>query len=322
MRDLVTLLMPQAYEGYPTEYLLARIRGRRAALVSVRPWAGAGGEPTERAISPGAAGGVTGSEARAQLKAELRWVYRQMNRGLRRTFAPLFLWLELRTILLAVRFRRGGERERSVPLLAASLLGEGVLRVLSIEGEPAAVIDALAILLATIDEPYRELGTIYRQRGGRAWEQRLVTLYLERMTGPQLHPVLAEFFRGMIDLRNLVTLAKQLRWDLRDPQGFVPGGKISLQRLHKARTTGTPAALAVLFRSLSGMSPLAEVPANPEPLLFAWLTRKVRLLSRETGGIGLILDYFWWRFVDARNVGLLFHGMGLEGSTLRTELIG
>ena len=60
------------------------------------------------------------------MRAEFRWVYRQMNEGLRHTFAPLFLWFEVRTILLCLRFRRGGERRKAAGLLADSLLAKQV----------------------------------------------------------------------------------------------------------------------------------------------------------------------------------------------------
>lgn len=317
MRDLTTLLRQQAYEGYPTEYLLARVRGRRGRLVTART--GGGGGVAEGTIN---LAGRTEPEARALLHAELRWMYRQMNGDLRRTFAPLFLWFELRTIILSLRFRRRGERERAFRLLAASLLGEEVRRVLAGEGEPAAVIDALAPLLATVGEPCRELGTLFRKRGGREWEERLATIYLEEMAGARLHPVLAEFFRGVIDLRNLGVLAKEIRWGGRDPQAFASGGELSPERLLKAREEGTPAALALLIGSLRGMAPLGEAPANPEPLLLSWLTRKVRRLAREPSGMGLILDYLWRHFIEVRNLGIVFHGAALERPALHGELIG
>lgn len=308
MRELMTLLRQPSFEGYPDEYLLARLRGRRANLGSERQ-------------SPAAAAGMTDADAWDTMRTEFRWVYRQMNEALRQTFAPLFLWFEMRTIILCLRFRRGGERGKAASLLPASLLAKPVQQALTEDGEPAAVMDALSGLLAAVDGPYRSLGDFYRERGGREHEQRLVTLYLERMTGLPLHPVLRAFFRSLIDMRNLVTLAKQIRWQLHEPQAFIRGGEITPERLGKALEMGTATGLATLLAALPDMGALPAVPVNPEQQLFGWLTRKVRRLGRDPLGAGLVLDYLWHCFVEAHNLSLVIHGEELDPETLRAELI-
>ena len=245
-----------------------------------------------------------------------------MNEGLRQTFAPLFLWFELRTIILCLRFRRGGEQGKAAGLLPASLLAKRVQLALTEDGEPAAVMAALSGLLAAVAEPYRALGDIYRQQGGREQELRLVTLYLERMTSLPLHPVLRDFFRSLIDMRNLVTLAKQLRWQLHEPQAFIRGGEITPERLGKVLAEGTAAGLATLLAALPDMGAPPAATLNPEPQLFGWLTGKVRRLGRDPLGVGLVLDYLWRCFVEAHNLSLSIHGEGLDQETLRAELIG
>jgi vacuolar-type H+-ATPase subunit C/Vma6 len=183
------------------------------------------------------------------------------------------------------------------------------------------VTDTLAGLLAAVAEPCRDLGKICRQRGGRAFEQRLVTLYLERMADLPLHPVLREFFRGVIDMRNLVTLAKQLRWRLSEPLAFIRGGEISTERLVKAREEGTVAGLALLLRALPDMGAVPTTPANPEPLLYGWLTRKVHRLGRDPLGTGLVLDYLWRCFVEAHNLSIILQCEGPDHEPARGELI-
>ena len=308
MRELMALLSRPAFDGYPDEYLLARLKGRRANLGRERQ-------------SPAAAGGMTDADAWDPMRSEFRWVYRQMNEGLRQTFAPLFLWFELRTIILCLRFRRGGERGKAASLLPASLLAKPVQQALTEDGEPAAVMDALSGLLAAVTEQYRSLGDFYRERGGREHEQRLVTLYLERMTALPLHPLLREFFRSLIDMRNLVTLAKQLRWQLREPQAFIRGGEITPERLGKVLEEGTAAGLATLLAAVPDIGALPAAPFNPEPQLFSWLTGKVRRLGRVPLGVGLVLDYLWRCFVEAHNLSLMIHGEGLDHETLSAELI-
>jgi len=314
MRELTALLEQPAGEGYPAEYLLARIRGRRAKLAAARLAPAAGELPV--------AGGMTATAAREQLRAEFGWVYRQMNEKLRETFAPLFFWFEVRTILLSLRFRRAGERGKAASLLTASLLAAPLQRALTMEGDPAEALDELAGLLATVAEPCRDLARICRQRGWKDFEQGLATCCLERMTGPPVHPLLREFFRALIDLRNLVTLAKQMRWQLHGPSAFIRGGELALARLEKTRDEGTPAGLTALLGTLPGMGALPAVPGNPEPLLLGWLSGKVRALGRDPLGCGLILDYLWNCTVEARRLGLLFHGQALDREILRAELTG
>jgi hypothetical protein len=245
-----------------------------------------------------------------------------MNEELREIFAPLFFWFEVRTIIARPSLSPRRQIGKAASLLAASLLAEPVQRALTQEGDPAQLIDDLAGKLATVAEPCRGLGTICRQQGWKDFEQGLVTCYLERMTGPPVHPLLREFFRALIDLRNLVTLAKQLRWQLKEPPAFIRGGELTTARLEKAREEGTPAGLASLLGALPGMGALPAAPVNPEPLLLGWLTRKVRALGRDPLGSGLILDYLWNCSVEARRLGLLFHGEALDRETLRAELIG
>ena len=325
MRELMALLRRPAYEGYPDEYLLARLRGRRAGLRSSRLSPPSGAGRPESAATPRhrpAAGFIGEAEAWHAMRAEFRWVYRQMNGRLRHTFAPLFLWFELRTILLCLRFRRGGEWLKAAALLPASLLAEQVQRVLTGEEEPAAVMDALAGLLTAVAEPCRDLGKLFRQRGGREFEQRLVTLYLERMADLPLHPVLREFFRGVIDMRNLVALAKQLRWRLHEPQAFIRGGVIPPERLVKALDEGTAAGLTALLGALPDMGAFPTAPVNPEPLLYGWLTRKVHRLGRDPLGTGLVLDYLWLCFVEAHNLSLILQSEDPDREQVRAELIG
>lgn len=325
MRELTALLMHPSFEGYPDEYLLSRLRGRRANLGSDQQPRADAAERTEAGYTlrhRAAAGGMSDAEAWDAMRSEFRWGYRQMNEGLRQIFAPLFLWFEMRTIILCLRFRRGGERARAAGLLPASLLAKRVQQALTDDGEPAAVMDALSGLLTAVDESYRTLGGFYRERGGREHEQRLVAIYLERMTVLPLHPVLREFFRSIIDMRNLVTLAKQLRWQSHETGAFIRGGEIAPERLAKALEAGTTAGLSTLLGALPEMGALAAAPVNPEPQLFGWLTRKVRRLGRDPLGVGLVLDYFWRCFVEAHNLSLIIHGEGLDHETVRAELIG
>jgi hypothetical protein len=123
-------------------------------------------------------------------------------------------------------------------------------------------------------------------------------------------------------MRNLVTLAKQLRWRLHEPQAFIRGGDIPPERLVKALDEGTAAGLAALLGSLPDLGSFPAAPANPEPLLYGWLTRKVRRLGRDPLGTGLVLDYLWQCFVEAHNLSLILQSEDPDREQVRAELIG
>jgi hypothetical protein len=265
---------------------------------------------------------MTSREAREKMRQEFRWVYLQMNRGVRSSFAPLFLWFELRTILVCLRLSRGGEREQAAALLDASLLAQPVRRVLRGIEVPFAGADPLSELLEADAATGRELGTLYREGKGREYEERLVALYLERVTRLALPPVLGEFFRALVDLENLLALAKQLRWRLQEPRALIGGGTITMKRLEQVLKTGSAAGLACLLRSQPGLGGLPELPENLEHFLLCRLTGKLRKLGRDPLGIGCILAYLWECHIAARNAGLVHHAQVLGAETLDAELIG
>lgn len=322
MPELAAFLIRPAREGYPTDYLLARIRGRRAELVT--DWLAPPGQPEAPAPLQhrATARGMTALEAREKMRQQFRWVYIQMNQGVRDIFAPMFLWFELRTILICLRLRRGGEQEQAAGMLGGSLLATRVQRVLSGDQEPFAGADPLSKLLGAAAKPGSDLGTLYREQKGREYEERCVALYLERMTQLPLHPVLGEFFRSLVDLVNLLALAKQMRWELKEPQALIRGGNIATGRLEKVLKEGSVAGLAALLRSQPGLGGLQALPDNLEHFLLCRLTRKLRKLGRDPLGMGSILAYLWECYVEARNAGVLQHAALLGEETLGAELIG
>ena len=256
------------------------------------------------------------------MRQEFHWVYFQMNRGVRSSFAPLFLWFELRTILVCLRLCRGGEREQAAALLERSLLAQPVRRVLRGAEEPFAGTDPLSDLLELDAVAGRELGILYREGKGREYEERLVARYLERVTRLALAPVLGDFFRSLIDLENLLALAKQLRWQLKEPRALIGGGTISTKRLEKVLQAGSAAGLAGLLPAQPGLAGVQELPENLEHFLLCRLTGKLRKLARDPLGIGCLLAYLWGCHIEARNAGLVHHAQLLGEETLGAELIG
>jgi len=317
------LLRPMESRGYPTDYLLARIRGRRLELIS--DWRSLTAADSLEVFRSGRYVGVSGSspEAAVWLKflTELDWLYRQMEERVRDSFAPVFFWFELRTLLVSLRFLRGGDGRKATEHLATSLLAERVKRVLTGGEEANAVVDALIARLNAVATRSWRLRGIYQDAGAREFEDQLLTLYLEQAAGAAPHPLIREFFRVLIDMRNLLTLYKRLRWNIGKPPAFVKGGDIGRSRLVEIAEKGELAEVTQLIHSLPGMG---EAPAgrdNLEHLLLGWLTRRARRWGREPSGTGQILDYVWRCYLEALNLGLLIHGRGMEPELLAGEVV-
>ena len=316
------MLRPMESRGYPTDYLLARIKGRKLELIwDWRTLAAA--DPLE-ALRSSRYGGVSGGSPAAvwlTFLTELDWLYRQMDERVRDSFAPVFFWFELRTLLVSLRFRRGMEGGKLPELLAPSLLAARVKRVLTGGEETNAVVDALISRLNAVAKRSWRLRGIYRDAGARKFEDQLLTLYLEQAAGAAPHPLIREFFRALIDMRNLLTLYKQLRWNIGKPPAFVKGGVIRRSKLRNTAERGELVEVTQLIHSLPGMGEPPAGRENVEHLLLGWLTGRARRWGREPAGVGTILDYLWRCYLEALNLGLLIHGRGMEPELLAGEVV-
>lgn len=319
MLEPAAFLIQPAREGYPTDYLLARIRRRRREFLT--DWSAGSRETVVAELHAVSSRGLSPQQARSRMHQEFRWVYLQMNRRMRETFAPLFLWFEIRTITICLRLLRSGEKEQVAVQLAESLLGQRLRSIFTQGASPFAVKGALAGLVEADARQVRQLDAWYREGKGSEYEQRIVSLYLERVTGGRLHPALEVFFRSLVDLNNLVPLAKQMRWRLPYPPVLIPGGTIGRGRLEKVFKEGDESAIVRVLREEPDPGAPEALPGNLEHYLLCRLTRKVRKLAVDPLGAGLILAYLWECYLEARNSALVQHSALFGEEALAAELI-
>jgi hypothetical protein len=302
-----------ATDGFPTDYLLARVRGRRAALAS--EWQGL----RSRGLLPG----ESDEGIWEALLQEFEWLHGQMNRGLRARLEPVFVLFELKTVVLCLRNKevlRSVEIDR---LLQHSLLADRLQDALRQEPDVRSAIAAIAEAFVTTPGGGRVLESIYADGGVKGVETWLMHGYLERVAGERLHPAIHGFFVSLIDLRNVVTLYKHLRWGVDDPAAFIPGGTIEPTRLRQASANKDSAYLDALVRGIAGRAapPMAASEGALETVLLASMTRELRKTGGAGEDVGLILDYIWRVYVHARNRALLLHAGGLGADALERELI-
>jgi vacuolar-type H+-ATPase subunit C/Vma6 len=314
----VELLQKPADRGYPADYLLARIRGRRAGLIrDWRPFLY--GPALSGPLPPGTAGPREGTGD--NLMREYQWVYRQMNRQLREIFQLFFLYAELRTIFICLRRITDKKSGALGELLAGSLLSDSVKKVLLAGDDLKAAVAGIERLFLPLSPAFSGLAPVLETGGLRGVEQALVGRFLENAAGSAPHPVMKTFFSRLIDARNIMSLTKFLLLELKTPPARVPGGTISGRRFAETARTENVLALGALVREKTGVPLERPEPAQVERALYLGMTRWLKRSGRDPFGAAPILDYLWRCSIEAMNLRVLHQGRDLEREVVAAEMV-
>ncbi|HEX9080190.1 MAG TPA: V-type ATPase subunit [Desulfuromonadaceae bacterium] len=298
-------LMREMPAGGPDDWIVARIRARRALLVD--NWDElllARIPPESLPPAPWRSGSVTGPfGGRRTLQREYAWVFRRMDKPQRRLLLPPFWLAELRTLAICLRRRIGGLAADG-EMLRESLLGDRVRRALVEPPDGASAVAALTEVLSPHDSAFGRLPAAFRNGGGAALEGALYDISLEHFAAAATDAAMARYLELLIDRRNLVGLAKHLYWRLAAPPPFLEGGRCAPALLARLFSHGDTGGIAPLVARLGGQCRDAG-PGEVERGMLEALGRALRRLGREPEGIGPILDYLWRCARECRNIGLL-----------------
>jgi len=303
------LLRDIADDGYPTDYLVARIRGRRAALI--------GGQ------RPQLAQAASDEAVWGALLAEFDWLRRQMNRRLRQLFAPVFTLFGLKTLVLSLRNKVAGRHATVERLLRHELFADGLGEALADAPDANAVLSVAAAVLGGAPGEDRALAAAYADDGLRGLEARVMRDFLASVLAARMHRAIRGFFVAFIDLRNVMTLYKQLRWGFSDATAFVPSGSLATSRLAAASAAGDAACLDDCVREIAGDAarPPAMGEAALESRLLSSLTQRLARRARDGDEVEIVLDYLWTVYVQARNRALRLHAGAGDAAMLEPELV-
>jgi hypothetical protein len=307
--------------GYPTEYLLSRIRGRRTHLIADwRPLV-LSASPVDRLASTRYGGIITDDYPegiRRYLMQEFGWVYSQMNSSLREIFRPFFLYVELGTIFICLRYAKGKEAGKIERILSLSLLSEKIKEIL-VGGEPLlSAVGGLEDCFTSLSSRFAGLRKVLEDTGLQGVELTLTTRYLEYTVCSKLHPVMKDFFISIVDSRNILSLYKYLRLNGKIAPPFIAGGRIDETMFKKIAEDKDLVAIGPLVRKLTGREPEA---ANIEISLYRKVTRLLRKAGREPLSVGLILDYLWRCSLEATNLSVLFYGSEIDRGIITAEMV-
>ncbi len=318
------LLQSPADSGYPTEYLLSRIKGRRSGLI--RDWKRLIYDATLFESAPSPTTSVlmkakTPDGVWANLVREYRWVYGQMNRKLREIFGPFFLYSELRTLFICLR--RLEDRKAGVldELLNRSLLSEEMKQVLFLSGDLKAAVSGVERLFAASFKKTAGLMEVLEAEGLRGVEQRLVDWYLAVTASSNLDPFMKLFFSRLIDARNCLSLYKYLRLELKTVPPVIPGGLVPEARLLGIAKMGDLVEVGKLIEEQSGVPVERPDPTMVELALYRGITKWLKKAGRHPFGVAPILDYLWRCSIEAMNLSVLYHGKDLDREAVTSELV-
>ncbi|MHB8844526.1 MAG: V-type ATPase subunit [Nitrospirota bacterium] len=316
------LLRQERTEGYPPEYLFSRVRGRRSRLI--RDWRPLiyDDSPADYLSSPQYHGFVRERTAAGMWRALLQehgWIHRQMDEATRKIFAPYFLYAELRTIFICLRYLEGDKALKTGEVLNVSLLSSEVKEMLR-TGEVRGALAGLDRLVNALSPAEPALPELYERKGLREVERSLTDRYLSFVLKQPLHAVLRGFFIRIIDSRNLLGLYKSLRMQTVGKGIFLAGGTVQVGQLQEVLEKGDIFAVAGLIRRASGVAVSSPDPTQVEVALYRGVTRYLREEGRDPLAAALLLDYLWRASLEVMNLSLLIAGKDLEREEIAAEL--
>lgn len=255
------LLVAAAPSELPTEALLARLRGRRAAL---------------RADDDFPAEAVTG------------WIYRRLNNRLRRDLTPCLDLLALRTLIVSLRHALAGEAPPEA-LQRDGLLAAPLHRLTGAAYSSETLMAKLEEALGG-DYPFAKgLAGIHRQQGPGGVEQRLVLGLLQHGLARSRNHVVCWLLGSVIDLRNGLAIMKHWQWQIATPPVFAHGGTLTTDLLLRTFSGGNRERLAHML----GTPGATRHTAALEQALLAKLTGRLRQAARDPLGLAVVLESLW-----------------------------
>ena len=302
--------------GYPTEYLLARIHGRRLSFMS--NWDMVMSDPDiNEFMTPGTPGSI-----RERYLKESAWIYHQMNNRLRNVFRPYVMYLELNTLLTCLRYKAGkGNSAETERILYFSLLSKGIKDILKTDADIPTVLNTLGKKVSFIHDHESGLEQVFLKDGFKGAEQKIADALFDYIFNMDTHPLIKRFFVFIADARNIITLHKHLRWDTTSAPFFIEGGHIKKTILYKILHSYNTEALTALVYKQTGLRVDRPDAARVENALQRRLTGKIKKWEREDPDVGLVLNYLWRCAMEAKNLSIIHYGHELDRGILKEELV-
>lgn len=232
----------------------------------------------------------------AALAEERRWLFFQMNSELRNFFFKVFVYFELKNIFNALRFRFGGVPDYE-DFLNNSLLSDEVKNSLVKGQEIIDIVDTLSCIFCKdglLEMPLKE---VYFKGGLKEVERHFILSFLSSAVRKSDDKVLKLFFGFKVDERNIITVYKALKWDIKTDLRLIDGGEISCALLYKILERKDAEGLLRLSEKFAGITSKGRYL---EDILNEGFTNRLKKASKDVFGRILILYYIWKLQLEAR----------------------
>lgn len=236
-----------------------------------------------------------------------RWIYLQMNGNLRETLVPVFVHFELRTLILCLRTMESPQADTRMVDLGHSLLAKGLKNIFLSPATPAEVIGRVEKFMGDSALAMNGLVASYGAGGVQGCEEFIRRRFLEQGVAVSRHPAVTGWFRKLIDLRNILTMAKCLRWHVDPAPGLINGGHL---RLRAADQFPAEANLEKMVRRFIGGGQLTTAALHPVSLgslLHGHLSQQMARRMRSPEPVECCLGYLWHGFAGSRKRSGAYH---------------
>ncbi len=260
----------------PTDALLARLRCRRAAIDL------ASDRTTE--APPGEV---------------ITWVYRRLNRQLRKRLGPFLDLLAMRNLVLALRYLLA-EQDPPVSLLQNTLLAKPLQELIMAPDAETTIVRLESALVK--DYPFVDgLAITWRSHGPGGVEQQLASGILQHGLDRSGKGIVSRTLSYLVDMRNCLVIKKYWRWQVNQAPQLTAGGSISVERLTRVWAIRDEDRLATLVTKLGGLPARNLEAVNLEQGLINGLTRLLREAGRDPLGVAVVIEYLWKTQLAAHN---------------------
>jgi hypothetical protein len=269
------LAMTQPAE-LPTDALLARLRSRRSAidLAAKKDLEAAPGEIVD-------------------------WVYRRLNKQLRKRLRPFLDLLAMRNLILALRYLLA-EQPLPASVMQNALLAKP-LQDLIMAPDAETTVVRLESALASSYPFVKGLTATWRSQGPGGVEQQLASGILEHGLSHSGKSIVNRTLGYLIDMRNCLVVRKFWRWQVSQAPRLTPGGKIPVESLARTWAARDEDRLAVQVKQLAGGAGRSLEAVNMEQALINGLTRLLRQAGRDPLGLAVIIEYLLKSQLAAHN---------------------
>ena len=255
------------------------------------------------------------------LRHEYYWVYSKMNPYLRKIFTPYFIFHEINTLIVCLRYLSSNkEIEHIRQELHNSLLHNDIQEILTGNLDFGLILARLELRLTTHSDLFKGLAGLYDKKGIAALEIFIRDCFFKSILRYKQPDLLQTFFRHMVDLHNSISLAKNLRWQSEAEPTIIPGGTIPTDRFKKAyfRKDLTP---VIKFLRFQPPVETASAAQNLETTLLSLITKDLKSWSLQRTVVGDILFYLWEQYRYSRNISMVLNTALLDDEPVRENLV-